>query len=60
MIEGDVYVESCFGKCEIVLRRCKNVRFRHMFVSECGHFVLNEEKPNVTDIMRAKDTKMGI
>ena len=53
MIEGDVYVESCFGKCEIVLRRCKNVRFRHMFVSECGHFVLNEEKPNVTDIIRA-------
>jgi hypothetical protein len=52
MIEGDVYVESCFGRCEIVLRRCQNVRFRHMFVSACGHFVLNEDKPNVTDIIR--------
>jgi hypothetical protein len=59
MIEGDVYIESCFGRCTIVLRRCKNVRFRHMFVSSCGHFVLNEDKPNVTDIIRESERHEG-
>ena len=55
MIEGDEYVETCFGRCRIVLRRCKNVRFQHMFVSKCGHFVLNEQKPTVTDIIRENE-----
>lgn len=55
MIEGDEYVETCFGRCEIVMRRCKNARFQHMFVSQCGHFVLNELKDNVTDIIRPSE-----
>ena len=52
MIEGDEYIETCFGRCNIVMRRCKNPRFQHMFVSRCGHFVINEMKPNLTDIIR--------
>ena len=57
MIEGDEYFETCFGQCSIMLRRCKNARFQHMFVSKCGHFVINEQKPNVTDIIRPNDNQ---